>query len=210
MFDDLLRNLPDACITQENVGETQDEPSVAVQLELSDLKAKVLRLTEQITEHDAKVNFFSVMSEKVDFMEQQIHRWRHRLPDLTDDDSREPVLSAVEVKDDLDSFKDLTMSKAREVNNALSPLEGQVRLLARARSDSWDVISQRLSTMVNDSVGALSDRLNDLEHTVQSRMTTPVTDTSTTHVSLEALATIEQAFISEIGKVKDETHTVNV
>ena len=66
---------------------------MAIQLELSDLKAKVLRLTEQITEHDAKVNFFSVMSEKVDFMEQQIIRWRHRLPDLTDDDSREPVVS---------------------------------------------------------------------------------------------------------------------
>ena len=26
------------------------------------------------------------MSEKVDFMEQQIHRWKHRLPDLTDDE----------------------------------------------------------------------------------------------------------------------------
>ena len=59
--------------TQESIGETQDEPSVAVQLEMSDLKAKVLRLTEQFTEHDAKVNFFSVMSEEVDFMEQQLH-----------------------------------------------------------------------------------------------------------------------------------------
>ena len=81
---------------QESAGETQEGPSVAVQLEVNDLKAKVLRLTEQITEHDAKVNFFSVMSEKVDLMEQQIHRWRHRLPDLTDDESREPVVSAVE------------------------------------------------------------------------------------------------------------------
>ena len=34
-------------------------------------------------------------------------------------------------------------------------------------------------------------------------MTTPVTDTSTTRVSLEALTTIEQALISELGKVRD-------
>ena len=58
--------------------------------------------------------------------------------------------------------------------------------------------------MVDSSVTALSDRLADLEHTVQSRMTTPVTDTSATHVSLEALATIEQALMSELGKAKDE------
>ena len=128
--------------TQENIGETQGEPSVASQLKKSDLKAKILRLTEQFTEHDAKVNFFSVMSEKVDFMEQQIHRWRHRLAELTDDDSREPVVSAVEVKEDSDKFKDLTMSKVWEVNNARFSLEREVRLPERARNDSWEVISE--------------------------------------------------------------------
>ena len=60
-------------------------------------------------------------------MELHIHRWRHRLPDLSDDDSREPVVSAVEVKEDLDKFKDLTMEKVREVNNALFALEREVR-----------------------------------------------------------------------------------
>ena len=95
--------------------ETQEGPSVAVQLEVNDLKAKVFRLTEQVTEHTAKVNFFSVMSEKVDLMEQQIHRWRYRLPDLTDDESREPIVSAVEVQEALDKFKDLTMITVREV-----------------------------------------------------------------------------------------------
>ena len=36
-------------------------------------------------------------------------------------------------------------------------------------------------------------------------MTTPVSDTSATHVSLEAWATIEQALMSEVGKVKDDS-----
>ena len=58
--------------------------------------------------------------------------------------------------------------------------------------------------MVDNSVSALSERLSDLEHTVQSRMTTPVTEESATHV--EMWATIDQALVSEIGKVRDE-HT---
>ena len=135
--------------TQENVGETQSESSVAMQLEISDLKAKVLRLTEQYTEHDAKVNFFSSMPEQVAYMEQQIHPWRHRLPDLSDDDSREPVVSAIEVQEDLDKFKDLTMEKVREVNNALFALEREVRLFERARDDSWEAISLWLSALVD-------------------------------------------------------------
>ena len=189
---------------QASVGATQSESSLAMQLEISDLKAKVLRLSEQYTEHDGKVNFFSGMSEQVAYMEQQIHRWRHRLPDLSDDDSRERVVTAVEVQEDLDKFKDKTMEKVREVSNALLALEREVQSFERARDVSWEAVSQRVSTLVDNSVGAMSERLADLEQTVQSRMTTPVTEESATHV--EMWATIEQALVSEIGKVKDE-HT---
>ena len=108
------------------------------------------------------------------------------------------------MKEDLDKFKDLTTEKVREVNNALFALEREFHLFERARDDSWESVSQRLSTLVDDSVSALSSRLTDLEHAVQSRMTTPATEESATHV--ETWATIEQALVSEIGKVKDE-HT---
>ena len=144
-------------------------------------------------------------------MEQQIHRWRYRLPDLTDDESREPVVSAVEAQEALDKFKDLTMTKVREVREDLHSLDREVQLLERARSDSWEVISQRLNTIVGDSVRALSDRLTDLEQTVQSRVTTPVTDTSATHVPWEALTSIEQALMSELGrKSEGREHAINV
>ena len=99
------------------------------------------------------------MSEQASLIEQQIHRWRYRLPDLSDDDSRERVTSAVEVKEDLDKFKDKTMEKVREVNNALFALENEVRLFERARDDSCEAVSQRVSSLVDDSVGALSERL---------------------------------------------------
>ena len=53
------------------------------------------------------------MSEQVSLIQQQIHRWRYRLPDLSDDDSRERIISAVDVKEDLDKLKDKTMEKVR-------------------------------------------------------------------------------------------------
>ena len=65
-----------------------------------------------------------------------------------------------------------------------------------------EAVSHRVSTLVDDSVSALSERLTELEHTVQSRMTTPVAEGSATHVQM--WATSEQALVSEIGKVKDE------
>ena len=83
----------------------QGEISTNMQLEISDLKAQVLLLTEQNTQHDGRLTFLARMSEQVDLRENQIIKWRYRLPELTDDDSRERVVSAVEVQEDLDEFK---------------------------------------------------------------------------------------------------------
>ena len=172
---------------QEMSSAMQSEFSTAVQLEISDLKTKVLRLTEQSTEQSGKLTFLASMSEQVDLMEQQIIKWRYRLPDLTDDDSRERVVTAVEVQEDLYKFKDVAMRKIKELTTTLTALEGEVRLFERDREESWEAVSHKVSTLVDDSVSALSERLSELEHTVQSRMTTPVTDrrewkTLSTHV----------------------------
>ena len=114
-------------------------------------------------------------------------------------------MTAVEVQEDLNLFQDKTMEQVRKLNNDLAALENEVRLLEKDREDkedSWEAASNRVSNLVDDSVSALSDCLTELEHTVQSRMTTPVTEESTTHV--EVWTTIEQKLVSEISKVKDE------
>ena len=150
--------------SQDRVTTTHSETSLAMRLEISDLKTKVLRLTEQCTEHDGKISYFSGMSEQVSLIEQQIHRWRYQLPDLPDDSSRERVISAIEVKGELDKFKDITRKKVCEVNNALCALEREVQLFERARDESWEAVSQRVSTLVDSSITALSERWSDLEH----------------------------------------------
>ena len=108
---------------QEGSSSAQSELNTAVQLELGDIKAKILRLTDQCTEHDGKLTFFETTSEQVNLTEQQIHKWRYRLPDLTDDHSKRCIVTAVEAQEDLDKFKDKTMEKVRQVNNALVALE---------------------------------------------------------------------------------------
>ena len=80
-----------------------------MQLDLNGLKTKVMRLTEQETQHTAQSGFLSLMSEKLDLAEKQIQRWRYRLPDLTDD--HQPVVSAVEVQEQLNQFQESTRDK---------------------------------------------------------------------------------------------------
>ena len=104
------------------------------------------------------------------------------MPDLTDDTSRERVVSAVEVQEDLNKFKDVAMRKIRELTTSLTALEGEVRLLERDWEESWEAISHKVSTLVGDSASAVTERLSELEHTVQSRMTTPVAEDGITQV----------------------------
>ena len=175
--------------SQGTSSTAHSEFSTNVRLEISDLKAKILRLTEQ-----------------VDLIENQIIKWRNRLPELTDDDSRERVVSAVKVQEDLDEFKEVVLKKLKELITNLNALQGEVRLLERDREESWEAVSHKVSTLVGDSVGALTERLSELEHTVQSRMTTPVTEDGITQV--EAWSTIEQAMMSELGKLRDYAQEV--
>ena len=121
---------------------THSEVGVAMQLELNDLKTKVHRLTEQTTDHAAQLSFFSVMSEKVDLMEKQIHRWRYRLPDLSDDENHEPAVAAVDVQEQLSQFQESTRSNVRDLRHEVNSLERKVRHIQRARSESWELISQ--------------------------------------------------------------------
>ena len=76
--------------------------------------------------------------------------------------------------------------------------------MERARSDFWEVISQRLNSMVGESGGTISDRLTELEQTIQSRRTTPETDASASYVPVEALASVEQAFMHDVERMKNE------
>ena len=192
--------------SQETSNTAQSEISTNVLLEIGDLKTKVLRLTEQSTKHDGDLSFLTRLSEQVDLIEDQIIKWRYRLPELTDDESKERVVSAVEVREELDEFKEVVLRKLKEFLTNLNTLQENVRLIENDREESWEAISHKVSTLVGDSVESLTERLTELEHTVQSRRTTPVTDDDI--LNEETWSTMEQAIWSEMGKLREHAQEV--
>ena len=63
-----------------------------------------------------------------------------------------------------------------------------------------------MSTLAGDCVGCLTERLTELEHTMQSRRTTPVTDDDI--LNEETWSTMEQAIWSEMGKLWEHAQEV--
>ena len=198
LVEDLARRLDQS---HERGDTSPGETSTTMQLEVNDLKAKVLRLTEQGTVQEGKVSYLEIMSEQLNVIQDQLLKWRHRLPELSHDECTERVVSAVEADADLEDFKRIVLNKFKELITNLDACTGRVRLLERDRDESWEAVSHKVSSLVDDSVSALTGRLSELEHTLQSRRTTPVTEGSVTQE--EAWSTIEQALMTEIGKLKD-------
>ena len=194
--------------SQEVSSTVQSEVSSNVLLEISDLKSKVSRLTEQSTKLDGDLSFLTKLSEQVELLEDQIIKWRYRLPELTDDESKERIVSAVEVREELDEFKEVVLRKLKEFLTNLHTLQESVRLIENDREESWEAISHKVSTLVGDFVGSLTERLTELEHTVQSRRTTPVSDDDV--LNLETWSTVEQAIWSELGKVREQVQESEV
>ena len=63
--------------------------------------------------------------------------------------------------------------------------------LERSREESWEAVSNRVSTLVESSVTSISGRLTELEHAVQSQRTTP-SETEDVVADAETWAAMEQ------------------
>ena len=82
----------------------------------------------------------------------------------------------------------------------------RVRLLEKDKTESWEAVSHKVSTLVEDSVGSLTERLTELEHTVQSQGTTPVTEHDV--LDRDTWSTLEQVIWSELGKLKEQSQEI--
>ena len=116
---------------------------------------------------------------------------------------QERVVTAVEVQDEMDEFRRDVYQKMKKMATGLTNLLENVRLLERDRTESWEAVSHKVSTLVEDSVGSLTERLTELEHTVQSQGTTPVTEQDV--LDMDTWSTLEQVIWSELGKLKEQS-----
>ena len=139
-------------------------------LEINDLKSKISRLTEQNTKLEGDVSYLSSLSDQVNAL------WKCIPPGQTGEEGQERVVTAVEVQDEMDEFRNDVYRKIKELATGLNNLRESVRFIEKDKEESWEAVSHRVSTLVENSVGSLTERLTELEHTVQSQGTTPVTE----------------------------------
>ena len=87
----------------------------------------------------------------------------------------------------MDELREDVYQKIKELATGLNNLRDSVRLIEKDKDESWEAVSHKVSTIVENSVGSLTERLTELEHTVQSQGTTPVTDDDVLNMELGQL-----------------------
>ena len=147
-------------------------------------------MTEQHTTLEGDESFLKSLSENVEELGNQIVKWNNRLPDLNDEND-EKVPTAIEVQEELTALTDTSYRKFNSIFNRLHTLEGIVATLEHSREESWEAVSNRVSTLVEGSVTSLSGRVTELEHALQSQRTTPV-KTEDAAANAETWAALEQ------------------
>ena len=195
--------------SQDSLNTPQGEANTGVLLDLSDLKSKVTRLIEQHTRLDGDVGFLRDLHERVEELGNQIIKWNNRLPDLNDatDEDGEKVPTAIEVQEELTSLTNTCYTKFHSLFNRLKTLEGMVDTLEQSREESWEAVSNSVSTLVESSVTSLSGRVTELEHALHSQRTTPI-ESEDVGVDAETWAASEQVIWNELGKVREQMQDI--
>ena len=109
--------------------------------------------------------------------------------------------------EELTELTEVSFKKFRGILNRLYTLEEIVDTLEHARDESWEAVSNKVSTLVEGSISTLNGRLTELEHTVQSQKTTPVENEDDV-LNMETWSTLEQVMWAELGKVRDQTQEI--
>ena len=192
--------------SQDSLSTPQGEASTGVLLDIGDLKSKVARLTEQHARLDGDVSFLKSLEESVEELGKQIVKWNHRLPDLNDE-TDDKVPTAIEVQEELTSMTNTCFTKFHNLFNRLQALESMVGTLEQSREESWEAVSNRVSTLVESSVTSLSGRVTKLEQALRSQRTTPI-ESEGVGVDAETWAASEQVIWAELGKVREQMQDV--
>ena len=195
--------------SQDSLNTPQGEANTGVLLDIGDLKNKVARLTEQHTTLDGDVSFLRDLHAQVEELGNQVVKWNNRLPgfnDATDEDG-ETVPTAIEVQEELTSLTDTCYTKFHNLFNRLKTLEGIVGTLEQSRDESWEAVSNKVSTLVESSVTSLTGRVTELEQALHSQRTTPI-ESEDVGVDAETWAASEQVIWAELGKVREQLQEV--
>ena len=115
--------------------------------------------------------------------------------------------TSIEVQEELTALTDSSYRKFHNIFNRIHTLEGMVGTIEHSREESWEAVSNRVSTLVESSVTSLSGRVTELEQALQSQRTTPV-ETEDATMNAETWAASEQVIWAELGKIREQMQDV--
>ena len=155
------------------------------------------------------MSFLKTLHTNVEELGKQVFKLNHRLPDFNDatDEDGDEIPTTIEVQEELTDLTNVSYTKFHNIFGRLQALENMVGTLGHSRDESWEAVSNRVSTLVESSVTSLSGRLTELENALHSHRTTPI-ESEDVGVNAETWAASEQVIWSELGRVKDQLQEV--
>ena len=163
-LEDIKLKFSRAEVWMSEVTRETDRRSREMRTSIGRFIRKVARLIEQATTNSQEISDVKPALPRVDLMENQIIRWRHRHPNLTEDDDGDSdeevsMLTAHAICEHLGALQGATRRKIEELRQAIMAHEDRVNILRSSRDDTWQLVNDRLTTEVDRASATLSDRI---------------------------------------------------
>ena len=112
---------------------------------------------------------------RVDLIEGQVERWRNRLQPQSIDGRMVDVHTSNELQEELQAFKRADRRRIEEIRRAINDVEAQVSILHRSHADTWEVVSDRVTSEIDRVSATLNERMAEIERAVQTQSALPAT-----------------------------------
>ena len=123
----------------------------------------------------------------------------------------EDITTAIEVQEELRAFTEADQRKIEESRDVISAIEERVNILRRSCGETWDLLSERLTSELDRAPTALNDRVAEIERMVRTRSASPATTVEQNPTVQEDVARLEsriearfQAFAREVDLPREE------
>ena len=91
-------------------------------------------------------------------------------------ENTDEIRCSIELQEELQAFKVADQRRMWELRNAINDLEAKVNILhTRSRANTWEVVSDRVTSEIDRISATLNERMTEVERAVQTQSTSPAT-----------------------------------
>ena len=90
-------------------------------------------------------------------------------------DQIDEVTTAIEVQEELQAFKAADRRRIEEIREVIPAIEERVNIVRRSRDDTWELISDRVTSEMDRASATLNEHVAEVERVIQTRSASPAT-----------------------------------